>query len=499
MTSFLLFCLFAVASASGRRSLGGLHEASSAFTHRAALTRDLATAPTLTSSCTGSGGCNYTHSSAGYWDSCGGAAGNLGEFSRLTPAAAEAECCGKAGCAGFSYGCNDPSCATGSGFFKANVDCGFVPSTSYQGWALTSALPVMPNVSVAVSPSILAGTTSNVTVTFSFTAGTPNRTTDWIAQICEGYDISDYIEFMPIGNIPGWESGRGSFTFTLFHARCNYQFVYYRGRQPLWPSGEAVGVSNVVSWEGLDWAVAPFHTHVAYGGEDTQHAMVVSFTTNSTPTSVTVMVGTSSGVYGWNASAVESTTYGAGDLCNAPANTTSMDYWQWPGVFHHVTLRGLAPATRYYATPVADGLAGEEVTFVTGKVLGPDVPISFASYGDMSVTAFVLVGDEQHDTTNGGPGAVGTARRVRERIDTLNDLDFVTRKSPFRWSSREYYAPSTKHTLRPSPLTFNNTHTPPKDYGDLGYATGAVWLWDAWMSMMSNIASRVPYMVSIGK
>jgi len=453
--------LFAVALASGRRSLGGLHDGSAAMAHRGALSRDLATAPTLTPSC--SGGCNFTHSSSGYWDSCGGAAGNLGEFSHLTPAAAEAECCGKAGCAGFSFGCNDPSCATGSGFYKANVDCGFVPST-YQGWALTSALPVMPNVSVSVTPSTpLVGTSANVTVSFTFLVGTPNRTTDWIAQICEGYDISAYIEFMPIGNFPGWEGGSGSFTFLIFHARCNYQFVYYRGRQPLWPSGAAVGVSNVVSWEGLDWGVAPFHTHVAYGGEDTQHSMVVSFATNSTPSSVTVMVGIASGVYTWNATAVESTTYGPEDLCNSPANTTSIDYWQWPGVFHHVTLRGLTPSTRYFAAPVSDGVVGEEVTFVTGKPLGPDTPITFASYGDMSITAYVLVGDEQHDTANGGPGAVGTASRVRERIDTLNDLDFVTH------------------------------------YGDLGYATGAVWLWDAWMSMSTQIASRVPYMVSIGK
>jgi hypothetical protein len=68
------------------------------------------------------------------------------------------------------------------------------------------------------------------------------------------------------------------------------------------------------------------------------------------------------------------------------------------------------------ARPVAgDGNVGEEVTFVTGSALGPDVRTTFAAYGDMSVTQYVLVGDTQHDMPNGGPGAVGTAQRLRQR------------------------------------------------------------------------------------
>ncbi len=99
---------------------------------------------------------------------------------------------------------------------------------------------------------------------------------------------------------------------------------------------------------------------------------------------------------------------------------------------------------------------------MTGKELGPEVPVTFASYGDMSVSMYVLDGDTEHDTPDGGPGAVGTALRLRARIDTAGDVDFVAH------------------------------------YGDLGYAKGAVFLWDAWMSMMSLVGSAVPYMVSVG-
>ena len=62
--------------------------------------------------------------------------------------------------------------------------------------------------------------------------------------------------------------------------------------------------------------------------------MVVSWTTNGTnpatgPGSAhTLQVGSAPGVYDVaNFSAQETVTYAAADLCNAPANTTSIDYW----------------------------------------------------------------------------------------------------------------------------------------------------------------------------
>ena len=457
-----------------RRSLGGLHDADAAVALRAALRAELAAAPAAPRlrRCAADANSTFQHSAAGYWEACGGAAGNLGSFAGLSAAQAEAACCANGACAGFSFACEGGGgggdCAAGAGYYKANLDCGFVASPTAQGFAKPSRLPVLPNISLTVSPSSPLPADApvvNVTVSFAFgTAGAaPNRTTDWVGLTCAGYPIEDYLEFAPVALFAGWESGRGSLVFSVFRSRCDLAFNYFRGSQPLWPTGVALVESAPIFWEGPSWASTPFHNHVAYGGEDAQHGMVVSFTTNSTPGDVTVMLGSRSGVYDLpNATDVESTTYGAEDTCNAPANTTSIDFWQWPGTFHHVTVRNLQPATRYFYLPVADGVAGEEGSFVTGKPLGPEVPLTFASYGDMSITQYVLTDQVKHDVPDAGPGAVGTSQRVRARIDAADDIDFVLH------------------------------------YGDLGYATGAIWLWDMWMSMMSHIGSRVPYMVSVG-
>lgn len=463
----LLSCwLCAAHSASHHRarSLGGLHAADAAATRRAALIASLAAQPALAPAAPAAA-CNLTHATGGYWEACGGASGNLGPFSGLSAASAAAACCAAPACAGLSFACHDAQCATGSGYYKGNVGCGFVSAPGYQGFARPGALPAPPVVRVTVLPaSPLAHDVTNVTVSFAFASGAVNRTTDWVGQVCAGSPIEDYLEYAPVDFFEGWEGGSGSFVFSVFRTRCDYEFRYFRGAQPLWPSGQAVGVSAPVTFAGPPWGSHPFHAHVAYGGEDAQHGMTLSFTTNAS-VPVSVMLGTAPGVYDLpNATEIESTTYGAGDLCNAPANTTSVDFWQWPGVFNHASLRGLQPATRYYARPVAgDGNVGEEVTFVTGSALGPGVRTTFAAYGDMSDTQYVLVGDTQKDTPDGGPGAVGTAQRLRQRIDAGEALDFVLH------------------------------------FGDLGYAKGAVYLWDAWMSMMAHVGSRVPYMVSIGK
>ena len=79
----------------------------------------------------------WTHTSAGYYESCGGDAGNVGTFSGLTPAQAQEACCANPKCAGFDYSGG----ATGSGYYKGNAMCGFTHAAGYEGWFKPNQVP----------------------------------------------------------------------------------------------------------------------------------------------------------------------------------------------------------------------------------------------------------------------------------------------------------------------------------------------------------------------
>lgn len=89
----------------------------------------------------------WNHSFGGYWEACGGGAGNVGEFSALKREEAQAACCamtdpgtGKPNCAGFSFG-PDANNVTGGGFYKGNTMCGFTKSDGYEGYAQAGQVP----------------------------------------------------------------------------------------------------------------------------------------------------------------------------------------------------------------------------------------------------------------------------------------------------------------------------------------------------------------------
>ena len=87
----------------------------------------------------------WTATTGSYHESCGGDGGNDGQFSNLTPAQAQANCCKDANCAGISI----TKGATGSGFYKRNANCGITKSSTYDGYTRSSAIPSAPPTDVA--------------------------------------------------------------------------------------------------------------------------------------------------------------------------------------------------------------------------------------------------------------------------------------------------------------------------------------------------------------
>jgi hypothetical protein len=90
---------------------------------------------------------SWNHTTGGYIEACGGAAGNVGSFSNLSREEAMKQCCANKKCAGFSF---HP--ADGSGFFKANAQCGFQSNSAYEGYTKPSQIP-MPGTDATISVS----------------------------------------------------------------------------------------------------------------------------------------------------------------------------------------------------------------------------------------------------------------------------------------------------------------------------------------------------------
>lgn len=323
--------------------------------------------------------------------------------------------------------------------------------------------PLLPtNFSMFITPSIVYQDVGNITVSWSgFTNA--NSSTDFLVSICANYPLADYFEFVDIDN------EQGNAVFTVFHTTCNLQFRMYRGKPPLWPTGIIIGNSSIVQFAsntttGNYSTGIPYQVHIAYSGNNEGNndgstdgftSMTVSWTTALEGLAY-LYIGTSPSNYTYNISAQESITYNAGDLCTEPANLTNIDYWQFPGYFHHARLTSLQFSTRYFVLPVMvyDGttvVQGQETTFITAR--NPFVnpyPYTFAAFGDVWVS--------------GGDGAVGTAERLRERI--AND--------------------ATTTEGNNSRLEFLLVN------GDHGYAKGSVFLWDYYMGQM-NVAPGVDF------
>ena len=82
----------------------------------------------------------WNHTTGGYYEACGGAGGNVGTFSALTRAQAQAACCANAACAGFSFE-PDASGNTGGGFYKGNAMCGFTRDDGAEGFDKAGQVP----------------------------------------------------------------------------------------------------------------------------------------------------------------------------------------------------------------------------------------------------------------------------------------------------------------------------------------------------------------------
>jgi hypothetical protein len=93
----------------------------------------------------------WNHTTDGYFEACGGGAGNVGQFSNLTPSQAQAACCANPLCAGFSF--EPDGSGSGGGYYKGNALCGFTHAPGLEGWDKAGQVPAAGGIPLDITIS----------------------------------------------------------------------------------------------------------------------------------------------------------------------------------------------------------------------------------------------------------------------------------------------------------------------------------------------------------
>lgn len=227
----------------------------------------------------------------------------------------------------------------------------------------------------------------------------------------------------------------------LYMLRCNYTAVYFNYDEMM-DKYKPIAKVEAGMKERFE---TPKHGHLSL--TDSESAIAIMFNSGS---SKTPKVKYGDNPQSLNFSAVgTTTTYGAHDLCHAPANILGQQSFRDPGYFHTVIMSDLKPDTYYYYQYGHE----EERVWSHVRRFKSRPPRSskyakFIAYADMG--AYV------------GPGSASTAERVF--ADVINgDYDSFL-----------------------------------LHFGDVSYARSVGYIWDHFFHVIEPYATRLPYMVSIG-
>eukprot|EP00249_Psilotum_nudum_P019448 c27256_g1_i1 orf=818-2812(-) len=285
---------------------------------------------------------------------------------------------------------------------------------------------------------------------------------DWIGlYMPPDSDDDHYIGYELLSMCSGWALGSCIFNMSLVNMREAYQFRLFRGE-----------ISNTTEPTPMDEDNNPLPS--------TAHCLAVSqnieFLNFNEPTQIHLSLTSSSGQmrvmfvirdplqsyvrYGPETDRLDSTTeasfmtYRQFDMCDAPANTNKG--WREPGYIFDGLMENLEPGKQYFYQVGSDEGGWSKVfSFISAS---SDLDETFAFlFGDMGVsipyTTFLWTQAEAKNT--------------------------------MKWLMRDLVE------LREKPSFISHI-------GDISYARGYAWLWDAFFSQIEPVASQAPYHVCIG-
>ncbi|KAG9413372.1 hypothetical protein AC1031_012586 [Aphanomyces cochlioides] len=288
-------------------------------------------------------------------------------------------------------------------------------------------------------------------VDVSFNVPTAAKT-DRIAAYCSS-DVANLAdtEYVDFQSATGAASGTLTFG-PILNMRCNYQFRYQKslGNKTF----ANVAVSPVV--EMKRGPKEPLQAHISLTSQTDEISVMWTSAEVKEP-SVRYYIKPASGTATYTSISASGASYTAADMCSSPANVTSAQRYIPSGIHYKSIIKKIpAGATVVYQVGSAVDGWSDDKQFVMPNLKSRD-PSSFLVFGDLGTWVTATNG-------TGVPGrSLGTISRV---ADDLAKGD------------RNYQA--VLHV------------------GDLSYADSVGYIWEQFHSLIEPVASKIPYLVSVG-
>ncbi|RMX63691.1 hypothetical protein DD238_006494 [Peronospora effusa] len=173
---------------------------------------------------------------------------------------------------------------------------------------------------------------------------------------------------------------------SLYMMRCNYTAIYYYYEEM---SGKHRAIAKVEA-RMKEPAETPKHGHLSF--TDDEKAMAIMFNSGTSKTPM-VKYGMKPDDLKFYATGT-STTYGADDMCHAPATTVGQIYFRDPGYMHTVIMTDLKPNTYYFYQYGHEEHGLSQVHRFKSRPLSSYKYANFIAYGDMGAFAAFYGGSE---------------------------------------------------------------------------------------------------------
>jgi len=313
-------------------------------------------------------------------------------------------------------------------------------------------------VSLEATPTELAK--SGDTITLTWKDMTTPSDLDWLGIYTPPESTDNhFIGYILLSSCKGWESGMGTYEFVALNMRAPYEFRLFKGyppdaetpldedKNPLPSTKQRLAVSPTVRFHRPN---QPTQLHLSLTSNMSE--MRVMFVTKD-PLRSFVQYGRNADNLHLSVGAL-SQTYQQSDMCAAPAN--SAIGWRDPGFIHTALLHELDSGARYF--------------YKVGSIEG----------GWSETFSFIAPLEEAEETNAFLFGDLGTW--VPYTTFNWVQLESV---NTIKWLLRDLENLGSKPTFI-------------SHIGDISYARGYEWLWDAFFAQIEPVAARAPYHVCIG-